>query len=295
MTKRKNSKSPLFLLDSFSAEDLDRWEAQKEKILRYHWDLYSALAYERHKIADQLRVALLEATRSPYEFNGWQRQVRYKYCLTPLSPKGSLIEPGGRFNIPDVNPDQIPPFPALYIAENKETTLQESGQHNNPSQVLSGLDLALIKKESIAIIAVKGKLESIIDLHHPQSLRIFLDLIKRFNIPNHLYETAKKIGLKPALTVGSINALMNSLLEPEWRSWCMQFDIPANCQIFGQMVANAGITGILYPSKFTKKKCLAIYPQNFDSESFIAVEGDTPEGIMSRLDAHTWLSLKATL
>lgn len=158
-----HSKSPFFLLDSFSAQDLAKWETQKEKILRYHWDLYSALAYERHKTADRLRVALLEATDRPYEFKGWQRQVRYKYSLIPLSPKGSLIEPGGRFNIPDVNPDQIPPFPALYIAENKETTLQEAGQQKKLSSNLSPLDLALalIRKDSISIVAVNGKLESI--------------------------------------------------------------------------------------------------------------------------------------
>ena len=51
MTNRKRDTPPLLLLDSFSIKDLGRWEVQKEKILRYHWDLYSALAYERRKIA----------------------------------------------------------------------------------------------------------------------------------------------------------------------------------------------------------------------------------------------------
>ncbi len=50
--------SPFFLLDSFSVEDLTGWEAQKDKILRYHWDLYHDLAYQRHKIADQLYSVL---------------------------------------------------------------------------------------------------------------------------------------------------------------------------------------------------------------------------------------------
>lgn len=78
------------------------------------------------------------------------------------------------------------------------------------------------------------------------------------------------------------------MLEPHWRAWCMQFDIPANCQIFGQLVASSGIEGILYPSKFSKKKnCLAIYPQNFDSSSYVAIEGDMPEGALSRLDLNT--------
>src|ERR1700722_3191060 len=147
------SNSPFFLLDSFSAKDLNTWEIQKDKILRYHWDLYSDLVYQRHKIADSLRSALLDASLRSFEFDRWQRQVRYKYSLTPLSPKGSLIEPGGRFNIPAINPEQILAFPALYIAEDKETTLQEAGQQKNSANNLSGLDLALIKKDSISIVA----------------------------------------------------------------------------------------------------------------------------------------------
>lgn len=221
--------------------------------------------------------------------------MRYKYCLTPLSPKGSLIEPGGRFNIPDVNSDQIAPFPALYIAENKETTLQEAGQQNKNVEGLSALDLALIKKDSISIVAVSGKLESIIDLHHPEKLKTFLKLIKKFFVSKNIVQMAKKIGLECPQTVQNLDSLIDSLLEPNWRAWCMQFDIPANCQIFGQLVANAGIEGILYPSKFTKKKCLAIYPQNFCLESFIVLEGDTPEEVLvTRLDAITWPLLRST-
>lgn len=295
MTDKNHSESSFFLLDAFSADDLSRWEQKKDQILRYHWDLYSDFAYERQKNANQLRVALLEATSSPFEFKGWQRQVRYKYCLTPLSPKGSLIEPGGRFNIPDMNPDQIPPFPALYIAEDKETTLQEAGQHKGSISGLSALDLALIKKDSISIIAITGKLGSIIDLTHPTKLKSFINLIKTFTPSKQTLQAAKELKLKSPLAVKSLKKLIDSLLEPNWRAMCMQFDIPANCQIFGQLVANAGIEGILYPSKFTKKKCLAIYPQNFEIESFVAVEGEAPNGVVSRLDSITWPSLKAAL
>lgn len=295
MTSHTRKTPTLLLLDTFSARDLDRWETQKEKILRYYWDLYSALAYERRKIDDQIKIALLEAACGPYEFNKWQRQVRYKYSLSPLSPKGSLIEPGGRFNIPTMNPDQIPSFPALYIAEDKETTLQEAGQQNNDSRNLSALDLALIKKDSISIVSVSGKLESIIDLQHPAKLKQFLNLIKGFSIPKNIIQSARKIGLESPSTVQNLNALIDSLLEPNWRAMCMQLDVPANCQIFGQLVANAGIGGILYPSKFTKKNCLAIYPQNFEGDSFVAIEGDSPVGAVSRLDTNIWPSIKATL
>lgn len=274
--------------------DLHRWEAEKEKILRYHWDLYSHLAYERRKMANQIRMALLEATSRPFEFQRWQRQVRYKYSLTPLSPKGSLIEPGGRFNIPDVNPEHIPPFPALYIAEDKSTTLHEAGQHGNTSSNLSDLDLALTRKDSISIVSLSGRLASIIDLHQPNKLKPLLKLVKGFAMPNRLVQAAKDIGLEPAKTIRSLAKLLDTLLEPNWRAMCMQLDIPANCQIFGQMVANTGIEGILYPSKYTKKRCLAVYPQNFDRGSFVALDGEFPSGTMAKLDADIWPQIKAS-
>jgi hypothetical protein len=157
------------------------------------------------------------------------------------------------------------------------------------------LDLALIRKDSISIVAVNGKLGSIIDLTHPDRLESFLNLIKEFSASKSTFQAAKKIPLDTPRAVRTLNELIDSLLEPNWRSMCMQFDVPANCQIFGQLVANTGIEGILYPSKFTKKKCLAIYPQNFDADSFIAVEGDTPEGAVSRLDAIIWPAIKASL
>lgn len=191
-----HSESPYYLLDSFSADDLSLWEAQKEKIIRYHWDLFSAFAYERHKIADQLQSALLEAAVSGHEFTGWQRQVRYKYSLSPLSSRGSLIEPGGRFNIPEMSPQQLPSFPALYIAEDKETTLQEAGQQKSALSDLTSLDLALIKKNSITIVAVSGKLGSIIDLHQIKKLKTFLRLIKTFKMPPAITRAAKELGLQ---------------------------------------------------------------------------------------------------
>lgn len=276
------------------SENFDSFEIQSDKVQRFYWDLYNDLAYQRHKISDQLCNALLEATVRSYEFAGWQRQVRYKYSLTPLSPKGSLFEPGGRFNIPDTNPTQTPPFPALYIAENKETVLQEAGQKGQPTEGLSSLDLALVKKDSISIVSVGGKLESVIDLHHPQMLKPFLNIIKSCSISKELIKLAKEIGLVSPKVTSSLSSLIDTLLEPDWRGWYMQFDVPANSQIFSQLVVNAGIEGILYPSKFTKKKCIAIYPQNLDSDSYVTIEGEVPHGVSCRLDMNNWNSLKTT-
>jgi hypothetical protein len=70
----------------------------------------------------------------------------------------------------------------------------------------------------------------------------------------------------------------------------MQFDVPATPQIFGQLVVDAGIEGIVYPSTHNKKSCLAVYPQNFrDTESYVELDDRPPHQVrFRRLDASTW-------
>lgn len=57
-----------FLLDQFSISDIRRWQAIKDKVLKFHWDYYSNLAYQRSRIADQLRKVLLEAAVKDFPF-----------------------------------------------------------------------------------------------------------------------------------------------------------------------------------------------------------------------------------
>ena len=80
--------------------------------------------------------------------------------------------------------------------------------------------------------------------------------------------------------------LETALLGPKWRAMPMQFDVPAFCQIFGQLVAKAGIEGILYPSRLTGMKCLAILPDAFEDDSFVELDDRAPAGTkVVRLDA----------
>ncbi len=290
-------KSPQqFLLDQFSISDIRKWQAIKDEVLKFHWDYYSNLAYQRSKIVDQIKNALLEAVEKNFLFEHWQRSVKYKYALEPFSIAGSLTDPGGRFNIGDINSSQFPPFPALYIASDKNTALQEllsqqiiAGQENR------ALDFALANPASIANISLSGKLDSIINLKQPEKLQPFVDLIKDFTTPDHLKESAKKIGFPPPDLIRTVPKLIDALSAPDWREWPMQFDVPVASQIFGQLVSEAGIEGILYASKFTGKDCLAIFPQNFDEPpgSFIQLDDEAPAEIkIRRLDAKIWSELQ---
>ena len=111
-------------LESGRISDLIRSKAYFERLVEFHWEYYSELEFQRNQIREQLKSSLRD-TAQPFEFTKWQRIVRYKYSLTPLSTKGSLVDPGGRFNIGDIDCARYPVFPALYIASDKGTALAE--------------------------------------------------------------------------------------------------------------------------------------------------------------------------
>lgn len=287
----QQTRSTFILLDQFSVADIHKWSAFKDQFLKYHWDYYNELAYQRSQIADEIKKSLLEAAQKTFAFEKWQRAVKYKYALKPFSVVGSLVDPaGGRFNIGDINPSQFPPFPALYLASDKNTAYQELlCQKIDPDQENRALDFALSSPESVVNISLSGSLDSVINLREEEKLQLFIDLIKDFSIPDYLRKAAKNIGEREPDLIRTVSKLVDSLLDPNWRLWPIQFDVPVASQIFGQLVAEAGIEGILYISKFTGKNCLAIFPQNFEESSFVKLDDDAPVEIKSRrLDVKTW-------
>ena len=290
--KHPSQQPSLILLDQFSSGDIHRWKDLKDKFLKFHWDYYSNLVYQRSKVADKINSALFEAAESKFLFKNWQRTLKHKYSTEPLSVEGSLVDPGGRFNIGDINPSQFPCFPALYVAADKDTSLQELlSQKIDPGRENRALDFALANPASITHISLSGSLDSIIDLKKPEKLHSFVDLIKDFSIPEHLKQTAKMIGLSSLELIQTVPKLEDALLSPHWREWPIQFDVPVTSQIFGQLVVEAGIEGILYTSKFSGHDCLAIFPQNFDEDSgsFVQLDDAAPkETQIHRWDAKTW-------
>jgi hypothetical protein len=105
----------IHLLESGSIEDLKKAKESYKALLKFHWNYYSELARQRHEIQDQIQEALVQ-TCVPYEISKWQRAVKYKYGLHPLSSVGSLTNIGGRFNTGGNVNTEVPSFAALYIA-----------------------------------------------------------------------------------------------------------------------------------------------------------------------------------
>jgi len=267
--------------------------AHTDGFLKYHWDYYNELAYQRSKISEKIKESILGAAQNNFTFEKYQRAIKYKYANEPFSIAGSLTDPGGRFNIGDIKPTHFPPFPALYLAFDKATAMQELLSQkigpNQKSHKLDPLDFALTRHDSIAIISMSGSIGSIINLKEPERLQPFVDLIKDFTVSDSLKEAARAIGEHEPDLVQTVPKLIDVLLIPNWRTWPMLFDVPIASQIFGKIVSEAGIEGILYTSKFTSNDCLAIFPQNFEEDSFIQLDGDAPEGTkIRRLDSKTW-------
>jgi hypothetical protein len=126
-------RSVQYLLEAGTLADMQAAKQVTAELLKYQWNYYSELARQRNAIQDQIKQALIQTCIS-YEPKKWQRAVKYKYGLHPLSTVGSLIFIGGRFNTGSGVNTEVPTFPGLYLAKDKDTSLQEHlGQEAVPT------------------------------------------------------------------------------------------------------------------------------------------------------------------
>lgn len=117
--------SPAVLLEHGTVASIKKAKERQAEYERFFWDQHFELQYQRDKIKEQISDALNTGCISNFQFQHWQRCVKYRYGLHPLCVIGSLSDPGGRFNIGDFNAQTFEPFPALYLAEDKSTAMAE--------------------------------------------------------------------------------------------------------------------------------------------------------------------------
>ena len=274
-------------LESGLVADIPKSRALYERLLKYHWEYYSELAFQRAQVREHLRASLAEHA-TPFTFSRWQRAVKYKYSLSPLSAKGSLADPGGRFNIGEIDTTRFAVFAGLYLTSDKGTALAELlGRPDVLGQPLTAEELALTRPTSITVVSVSGDLESVLNVCKEENLAGFVNLIKGFRLAPALIMEAKALGVPLLHLVTTPRQLVDELRSPTWRAWPMHYDLPSPSQIFGQIVMDAGIEGILYTSILTDKPCIVVYPQNFaNSSSFIEIDDPVPaDTVQKRIDA----------
>lgn len=292
-SKRKIHQAPidsLYLLDSFSLNDVRRWTKFRDDLLDYQLVYYSYLDRRRGEIGPQLKEALISVCQQ-FTVKNWQRVVTYKYTLQPLSARGSTVNsPGGRFNIGEIDDTRFQKFAALYLACNRETAFVEQCglPEDYQEQNLDSCDIILRQTNSLSIVCISGEIRDTLDITRLKNLDSFVNLISKFELPWELRKRAKELRLKeqPRL-IKTASELQKTLLAPEWRALPQQFDVPANSQIFGKIAKEAGVQAILYNSHYTHKACLAVFPENFKgTNSFLELVGPLPtEAVDKRIDS----------
>ena len=270
-----------YVLEKGSLQDILTHKSEMRRRINYCWSEYVELAFQRESKKDKIFQSLRSKAIKNYSFTNWQRLVKFKYSLHPLSCVGSMEYIGGRFNYGNNINGNLTAFPTLYLAQDKDTAFQEVLMKGLISQ-LDGPELALTNPDSITIISISGILETIFDLRNSKYLSAFVKIIKDFKFSPELKTKSKKYGLKLGKMLKTSKELWESLNQKDWRKTPNLFDIPSNNQIFGHTVNEAGICGILYKSHFTGRDCLAIFPDNFkNTESFVSLDDDAPSEVRS--------------
>ena len=252
----------------------------------YYWGEYSELAKQRSDHWEEIRESLLSEVIDDYHFKKRFRAVKWSYSNHPLCTVGSLKDPaGGRFNIGNMSPNLIPRFSSLYIAQDKETAEKELlSPKDHPD--LSSFDLSLTSSSSISIVAVQGILDTVFDIRGDTKLKRIVKILSKFKFSSSLKKLSSTLKIDSRI-IKTRKRMYESISEVKWRMKPMHFDVPSNSQIFGQMVRDSGISGILYYSSVTQKECLAIFPTNFkNSSSFIELIDEPPnKKIPRRIDS----------
>ena len=244
----------------------------------------------QHK--EEIARALTNSQPPPLRVKGWTRIVDYKYSHEPLSAIGSL-HVSGRFNVGrDVDPEAFPVFSALYVAEDYDTAYAEkfsAGRQASGKESLAGHELSLRTTGSFSAVRVKGVLHNAFDLRNARTLRTFASIVGKFELSSELKEMAEIVGNQGPYVARAPVDFKKSFLAENWRFGPMQYDFPANAQIFGRLLLDAGFDAVVYPSTKGAGDCVGVFIDNLvASDSFLELADDAPPGVkMNRLDRDT--------
>lgn len=260
----KRSKATPVQIESMTVGQINDWKKAGRAYTRLQSEIYASLSSQRAQVQDKILESLASNASKDLKFEKWTRILPYEFADRPLDIKGSLLaDPGGRFNFGEIDELLFPRFGALYIAKDRGTAIAEYFGQKSLEHGLEPNEYSLRDSQSIAFVSVNGEIESYIDLSSTGSLEDFVAITKRVKIPKHLRDLARKQGIDSTKVIQNSSELLLSLLDPDWRAMPAMASIPANCQVFGQLVLAAGIEGIVYPSVRGESQCIAIFPQNF--------------------------------
>ena len=238
-------------------------------------EFYSYLRDERQKKEELLRQALFEQSSS------WTdnlcRIVQFRFSQDPLCTYGSLKK-SGRFNC-GKHQDIVTPFPALYLASDHETAMEEKFPSNFQTArgLLSDKELSLDVRNH-SFFNVKVSFQKTLDLRKRNSLKGFFSIILKFKIPTHIKNritrtnSKRKPSNKVKLSViKEFEVFLATVFDPLHKEIEVYLQHPSNPQWLGHYCQLAGIEAIIYPSIRSCGHNLAVFPEALEPESFVEI------------------------
>ncbi len=288
----KNAKDRLVVLEKITAAKLNQDRKFYERYSDYHLQLYAELYTQRTRYKETILDSLRAGTDVTLDVEDYVRILNLKYANDPVSPKGSIKFIGGRFNIgEDVNPEIVSNY-ALYIADREETAYNEKFRPGKTQSELTTEELHLISKStSYAYVKLTGTVSGLLDISDGDGLTEFLSVISRFKISQGCKALAKRAGIDQWTLVSNYDELFHMCLDANWRLHPSLLSIPATSQIFGNLVREAGYTGIIFPSTVHGGQCVALFPENFDDNSMVCAKDPTDQTNQSCLDSESWTDM----
>jgi RES domain-containing protein len=280
-------------LDRFTEASLEKWRAASKDLDELQAVLYFALEPDRRRLRPELIAALQQVPPVSIHGGSWCRIVSYRYSHQPLSCAGSLQSVGGRFNAGvDLDETALNPWPALYLAQDYETAFREKFQmpSDHLAEGLKPHELALEPGASHSCVLLGVKLNRVFDMTATHAFDAVAKVFRKIKMPPQAGPILKRLK-QPKSSVYMAQTplqLRQLVLKNNWRVLPIQYGLPAQSQVFAELIRAAGYEGILYPSTKGSGQCLAIYPEFLGDDSFVELADGAPPGVKHpRLDSAT--------
>jgi hypothetical protein len=279
--KPQTSALKITVLDQFSGRDLENWNALSEDLDELQRVLFFHLQPERQRRVAELLESLSRHASATIDLRGWCRMVDYQFSLSPLSAAGSLQGIGGRFNAGiELDSNTLLPWPALYLAQDYETAFRE--YYQLPSEATKGgltaMELALLPDFTYTSFELRGRLANLFDATQPRIFDRLVGVLAKISLPQKARKLARKLKLgsdEPSM-ITTVPMLRQAIFQSNWRVLPMQFGLPSQSQIIGDLIRRAGFEGVLYPSSKGDGLCIALFPEQLHASSHVCLTAPAP-------------------
>ena len=153
-------------------------------------------------------------------------------------------------------------------------------------------------------VQLQGRLVNLFDATRPRVFDRLVRVLATIPLPHKASKLARKLKLAkgdPAMITTAAKLRM-AVFDSNWRVLPMQFGLPSQSQIVGDLIRRAGFEGVLYPSSKGNGRCIAIFLDQLHAKSYVSLASSTPKSeVITDLTSETadllsgWNSLPAAI